>query len=123
MKHGTNIEAQDKDQCTPLHLAAIQWDISEESNHLLQLMQILKLKTMINGLLYIGLLIMDIQKQYRELIAAHANIEAQDKDQRTPLHLAAYKGHIEAIKALIEAHANIEAQNNRSTVLHYIWLL
>ena len=55
----------------------------------------------------------------RALIAAHANIEALDDDQSTPLHLAALNGHTEAIKALLEAHANIEAlDNNQDTPLH-----
>ena len=38
-----------------------------------------------------------------------ANIEAQNTDQRIPLHLAAGNGHTEIVGALIEAHANIEA--------------
>ena len=62
---------------------------------------------------------MDIQKQSKHLLKLHANIEAQDKDQCTPLHWAAYNGKTEAIKALIAAHANIEAQDkNKKTPLH-----
>ena len=61
-------------------------DIQKQSKHLLKLMLILKLKIIINGLHYIWLLIMDMQKQLRALLEAHANIEAQDKDQHTPLH-------------------------------------
>ena len=48
-----------------------------------------------------------------------ANIEAQDVNQWTPLHRAAWRGHAEAIRALFEAGANIEAQDNfQQTPLH-----
>ena len=52
-------------------------DIQKQSEHLLQLMQILKLKTMINCTpLHLAAAIQGHTEAIRELIAAHANIEA-----------------------------------------------
>ena len=82
-------------------------------------MQILKLKTKIKVLHYIWLPINGHIEAIKALLDAHANIEAQDDDQRTPLHMAAINGQTEAISVLIAAHANIEAQDNdQCTPLH-----
>ena len=80
-------------------------------------MLILKLKIKINGLHYIWLLYGHTEAS--ENLLSSANIEAQDKDQWTPLHVAAANGHTEAIRELIAAHANIEAQDkDKCTPLH-----
>ena len=39
---------------------------------------------------------------------------AKDKDGSTPLHCAAWKGHLEVVRILLEAGAEIEAQNQNS---------
>ena len=45
-----------------------------------------------------------------ELIAAGANLGAEDQYGRTPLHWAACKGNKEVVEALIAAGANIDAK-------------
>ena len=93
--------------------------MQKQSEHLLQLMQILKLKTLINIPHYIWLLEHGHTEAIKALIDAHANIEAQNKDQETPYIWLLTNGHAEAIKALIAAHANIEAQDkDQRTPLH-----
>lgn len=53
------------------------------------------------------------------LINAGAQLEAQDHDLRTPLHVAAIRGHKVTVQLLIKAGANIEAKNsNGCTPLH-----
>ena len=39
-------------------------------------------------------------------------IDARDADGSTPLHCAAWKGHIDAARALLDSGANVEAQNS-----------
>ena len=76
-------------------------DIQKQSEHLLEHMQILKLKIMIRLLPCIWLLLNGHTEVVSALIGARANIEAQDNDQITPLHYAAVNGHTEAIRVLI----------------------
>jgi ankyrin repeat protein len=45
----------------------------------------------------------------RALIAAGAEVNAQQKDQWAPLHLAAQNGHVEVARALIAAGADMSA--------------
>ncbi len=53
------------------------------------------------------------------LIAAGANIEAQDLDQGTALHHADYLGHSEILDVLLQAGANVNARDHRQqTPLH-----
>ena len=55
----------------------------------------------------------------KALIAAGADVGAQDHRSLTPLHLAAMQGETRVLKTLIEAGALIEAQNEkRLTPLH-----
>ena len=52
------------------------------------------------------------------LIDAGANIEARDKDQKTPLQLAAWKKNCGPIKALVSARAKEDhlSKNNKDNV-------
>jgi len=53
---------------------------------------------------------------------ANANVEAKNNDGWTPLHYAAWNGHIDAVQYLVEkANANVEAKDDiyGSTPLHY----
>ena len=49
----------------------------------------------------------------RRLLAAGADVNGFDSDQKAPLHLAAADGHVEAINTLIDAGANVDARNER----------
>ena len=56
----------------------------------------------------------------RTCLRAGANPEARDEDGDTPLHNAAYNGHVGAIAALLEAGADLEARDeNGATPLHW----
>lgn len=46
------------------------------------------------------------------LLAAGANVNAEDADGATPLHMAAYTNRIENAKALLEAGADVHAQSS-----------
>ena len=46
------------------------------------------------------------------LLFNDANIEAKDSSQWTPLHMAAFNGHIDTIKLLLFKGANIKAKIN-----------
>ena len=53
------------------------------------------------------------------LLEAGANLEAQNEDGATPLHLAAYDGTLAVVTALLEAGANLEARTKDGvTPLH-----
>ena len=52
------------------------------------------------------------------LLANGANVNATDKWNKTPLHEATWKGHIEVVKVLLAGGADGNAKNNNSTPLH-----
>jgi len=59
----------------------------------------------------------------REFLAKDpALVNARDSDESTPLHCAAWKGHVEVASALLDAGADIEASNQNdhwgTTPLH-----
>jgi cytohesin len=43
------------------------------------------------------------------LLKAGADKEAKNKDQETPLHVAARRGHADTVNALLKAGANVNA--------------
>jgi len=53
------------------------------------------------------------------LLKNNANIESQQKNQLTPLHVACKKGHVNVVEMLLKNNANIESQEkNQQTPLH-----
>ena len=46
------------------------------------------------------------------LLAAMPNLEIQDNDKCTPLHVAALQGHAEVVEALLAAGASTEARDH-----------
>src|SRR6516162_8666350 len=62
-------------------------------------------------------------ERLKALLATDSSLlEARDKDQSTPLHCAAWKGHCEIVKLLLEAGADVNAENENdhwgTTPLH-----
>mmetsp|Transcript_32729 Transcript_32729/g.55183 ORF Transcript_32729/g.55183 Transcript_32729/m.55183 type:complete len:267 (-) Transcript_32729:47-847(-) len=56
----------------------------------------------------------------RELIATGSDVNEADKHRRTPLHLAAWSGNIEAVKLLVLTNAAIDAKAmDGFTALHF----
>ena len=54
------------------------------------------------------------------LIKKGANIEAKDKYEKTPLHLAAKRGHKHIVALLISKGAQIEAKDERGRTPLYL---
>ena len=60
--------------------------------------------------------------EIRRLVAAGVDVNEVDEAYggETPLHIAAYNGHVEAVQTLVQLSAGIEAKNvNGATPLHY----
>ncbi len=51
--------------------------------------------------------------EVRRLISEEANVNAEDDDEKTPLHFAAENGHEEEVKALLNKGANVNATDNK----------
>ena len=119
---GANIEAQDCIEGLPC-IWLLQMDIQRQSNYLLQLMQILKLKIIINILRYIWAASeWTIQRQSENLFLLMLTLKLKILlINGLPYIWLQRDGYIETIRKLISAHANIEAQDNDQG-LHYILL-
>ena len=52
--------------------------------------------------------------ELRKLLASGSNIEARDPNGRTPLHVAAYASHENAVELLIQQGANANALDNQA---------
>ena len=80
VKNGANVNIQNREGATPLHMAASggQVEILPNAGAIVEI-----------------------------LLKAGADVNIQDTDGDTPLHYAAYKGHTEAVEALLNAGAYI----------------
>ena len=56
----------------------------------------------------------------KELIAAGADLNKEDKDGRTPLYSAANQGHVECLKEIIAAGAELNKENKDGLTALYI---
>jgi ankyrin repeat protein len=55
----------------------------------------------------------------KQLLDAHADVTAQDKDKFTALHWAAHRGSAEIVKMLIDAEANLNTRDkDGNTAIH-----
>ena len=64
------------------------------------------------GLLVDAAWALDLER-VRELLAQGHNINERDWRNKTPLHMAVYRGDIELIRYLVKQGANLEAKDNR----------
>jgi ankyrin repeat protein len=120
LKIGANIDRQDNDGNTSLHLATVN-DCIEIVKLLLEKGANIEAKdsndltplhcASLNGNL----------KLVKLLLEKGANIEAKDIYDLTPLHRVVETGHIETVKLLLEKNANIEAKDSFNlTPLHRV---
>ncbi|WP_374699517.1 ankyrin repeat domain-containing protein [Wolbachia endosymbiont (group A) of Limnophora tigrina] len=114
VEHEANIEAKDKDNKTPL-------DLAREKGHT-DIVNFLSREENLNQELLTAAAQGDLDK-VTNLIEQGAEVEAKDKDKdnKTPLHLAAEGGYKIVVDFLLSNGANIEAKDNKDgwTPLHY----
>ncbi|WP_343033100.1 ankyrin repeat domain-containing protein [Wolbachia endosymbiont of Atemnus politus] len=65
----------------------------------------------------------DDGKFVQALIKRGVNVNAENQDSSTPLHLAAEHGHTDIVNAIIQNRANVIVVNIKMEVPLYIWLL
>src|SRR6266702_4559271 len=129
-KQGADVNAQDRDQATPLHfvssrlcpnfrVAQVLFDNGAKVNavnihgqnawHLLS-----------QNSCYFGFFEHEFAKL---LFERDVDVNARDKDQATPLHLASYYGHVDAAEVLLDHGAQANAEDIRGqTPLHQVVL-
>ena len=127
---GVDVNARDKAQDTPLHLASSKWwpvtvqvllDHGAEANarnadgqnplHRVPQLQYYHSPHGAN-------IVMQLLKH-----ETGSDVNAQDKDQETPLHLASYYLSADLVKVLLDYRAQIDAEDNRGlTPLHQLVL-
>ena len=62
----------------------------------------------------------EMVKLLQLLLTSGSFIKAIDSDQNTPLHLAVWKGHTNAVELLLDTGASIQAINKyHNTTLHF----
>ena len=123
MEHGADVNAQDRGNTTPLHLASYFGSV-EISRTLLnhgasanakRKLGRTPLHLVAEGKHGNDVLITDL------LLEHGADIHAQDKDNMTPLHLASYCGKVEISQVLLDCGANASAKNALGlTPLHMV---
>jgi len=113
LKNNANIEAQNKYQRTPLHVACQNGHVNvvemllknnanieaQEEDHQWAPLHISCQNGHVN--------VVEI------LLKNNANIEAQDEDQWTPLHISCQKGHVNVVEIMLKNNANIEVKDKK----------
>ena len=128
MEHGANINAQDSDGISPLHAASClgkvemvrallecgaKANLNSDANPIVGQTLLHLLASGVCGFGYNGIRI-------TELLLKHgADVNAQDKENTTPLHLASYFGSVEMSRVLLNHGANSNAKRKLGrTPLH-----
>ena len=104
LKAGADVNAQDNEKKTPLHWASAQCGM----DNLYQ--EVGKLK----GLYKVSVQEEEYTDAVKALLKAGADVNAQDNERKTPLHLAAKNGRVASVKVLINAGANINEEDNEN---------
>ncbi|MDG7052918.1 MAG: ankyrin repeat domain-containing protein, partial [Wolbachia endosymbiont of Alcedoecus sp.] len=101
LNKGANINAKDKDGKTPLGLA-----VQEGYTDIVQIIE--QVQSDLDKELLTAVQNGDLNK-VKSLISRSANVNTRDKYSWTPLHWAAYKGHLEVAEFLVKKGADINA--------------
>jgi ankyrin repeat protein len=112
IKAGANVNIQNNELSTPLHLCA-----SNEEESSVDIIKTLiasgadPSKKDVNDEQPLHYAAASATQNIQPLLEAGADINAQNKDGATPLHLAIEENNAEAIKTLLEAGANLAIEN------------
>ncbi|NSM57068.1 hypothetical protein HET73_07300 [Wolbachia endosymbiont of Atemnus politus] len=118
-----DVNAKDKDSKTPLLLTVSDWNNEEALNILIGEADVKVVDKDGNTPLHLVALNDDDGKFVQALIKRGANVNAENQDRCTPLHLGAEHGHTDILNAIIQNRANVKVVNVKMEVPLYIWLL
>jgi ankyrin repeat protein len=116
LDRGADVDAEDNNHSTPLHLASSQWDV-EAATLLVERGANVQVQNN-NGQTPLHLASEHgVHDTMRLLLDGGADMDAEDNNHSTPLHLAS-QWNVEAAKLFIERGANVHVRNKGQTSLH-----